>query len=261
MLTIKGRTDAWAKCPGLERPLLSVRSTQQGYTLRSPFTPHPHLLTCPPCPVLLLRPSRVCQVGRTQGQPDVSAARASGRLAASWPSEPHTRQLSLAARPGSNPLGGGLWPRTSPGFGRCCWVRLELRRDWPVSTGEPALTGDSSEDRADTELLGLSGMAAPGCRLASGLQIWTAPPSPAVTSLHTDVAHGCGSLEGADRVQRSVPTLGPWPPRAQATPSWASGPVCSRSAPKGALRTDVVAARPAGGVGKSPATPVSFWCL
>lgn len=99
-------------------------------------------------------------------------------------------------------------------------------------------------------------MAAPGYRLASGLQIWTAPPSLAVTSLHTDEAHGCGSLEGADRVQHSVPTLGPWQPRAQATPSWASGPVCSRSAPKGALRTDIVAARPAGGVGKSPPTPL-----
>lgn len=223
-------------------------------------TPHPRPLACPPCPVLLLRPSRVCQAGHTQGQPDVSAAWASGRLAASWPPEPLTRQLSLAARPGSNPLGGGLWPRTSPAFGRCCWARLQPQRDQPASHGGTTLAGDSSEDRADTELLGSSGMAAPGCHLASGLQIWTAPLSLAGTSLHTDVAHAVGAWKELAACSRSAPTPGPWLPRAQPTPSWASGPAGSRSAPKGALRTDAAAARPAGG-GKSPATPDSLWSL
>lgn len=257
-----------AKRPGLERPLPSVRSTQQGHALRL----HSHGSKCTrtrhthahsralPCPVLLLRPSRVCQAGHTQGQPDVSAARASGRLAASWPPEPLTRQLSLAARPGSNPPGGGLWPRTSPGFGRCCWARLQPQRDQPASHGGTTLAGDSSEDRADTELLGSSGMVAPGCHLASGLQIWTAPLSLAGTSLHTDVAHAVGAWKELAACSRSAPTPGPWLPRAQPTPSWASGPAGSRSAPKGALRTDAAAARPAGG-GKSPATPDSLWSL
>lgn len=93
--------------------------------------------TCPPRPALLLRPSRVRQAGRTQGRPGVSAALASGTLAASWPSEPLTRQLSLAARPGSNPSGGGLWPRTPPGFGRCCWAGLSSGETSLPATGDP----------------------------------------------------------------------------------------------------------------------------